>query len=153
MLSRFALLASAAFVLSSAALAEEDEQQAKSETDESAVEEKVCFNRRQVRSFDGLSDEHVFIEQSGKEYFLLTMRNRCTGLRDAHGIGIKDTMSRICSNGFGEIVYRDFSRRLATCRIGTVERVENKDEAKALIAEREEYEKHKKDKDKDAEEE
>lgn len=109
--------------------------------DRTAEEPEVCFSRRSVRNFDALSDEHVFIEERRKEYFLLTMRNRCHGLRYAQGIGINDTMSRICSDGFGEIIYRD-GGRMQRCRIGTIERVQNKDEAKATIAERKEYEKH-----------
>lgn len=113
------------------------------DAEEAAVEEKVCFNRRQVNSFDGLSDRHVYIREGVNDYFLLTMRNRCTGLRDARGIGIKDTMGRICSNSFAEIIFNDLGR-VQRCRIGTVERVQNKDEAKALVAEREDYEKRKK---------
>jgi hypothetical protein len=63
------------------------------------------------------------------------MRNPCNGLRHAYGIGIEDTKSRICDDGFAEIIYRD-SGRLQHCRIRTVERVENKEEAKAVVAER-----------------
>jgi len=129
------------------AIADEHDKDKTQGAEEAAVEEKVCFNRRQVNSFDGLSDRHVYIREGVNDYFLLTMRNRCTGLRNARGIGIKDTMSRICSNTFAEIVFNDMGR-VQRCRIGTVERVENKDEAEALVAERLDYEKRKK-KDKD----
>ncbi len=145
MFLRIVLLASFAIAPFGTALAEEEMEE---QGAEEAAAEKVCFNRTRVRGFDGLTDEHVFIEQSGKEYFLLTMRTRCSGLRHAHGIGIKDTMSRICSDGFGEIIFRDMGRP-QRCRIGAIERVENKDEAKALIAEREEQRKYKKEEDKD----
>jgi hypothetical protein len=146
MLARLTLLTVLA-LLSGAALADEHGDAAAEAADESKAEERVCFNRRQVNSFDGLSDRHVYIKEGTNNYYLLTMRNRCTGLRDANGIAIKDTMSRICANSFAEIMFRDMGR-VQRCRIGDIERVENKDEAKALVAERENHEKHEK-KDKD----
>ena len=142
MISRLALLASLALTLNGAFADEHDETDTKN-VEDSAVEEKVCFLRRQVSSFDGLSDKHVYIKEGVNDYYLLTTRNRCTGLRDARGIGIKDTMNRVCSNSFAEIIFNDMGR-VQRCRIGTVERVQNKDEAKALVAEREDYEKRKK---------
>lgn len=147
MIARMLLLTSFLLALN-VTVADEHEEPERKDVEESKVEEKVCFNRRQVNSFDGLSDKHVYIKEGVNDYYLLTMRNRCTGLRDARGIGIKDTMGRICSNSFAEIIFNDMGR-VQRCRIGTVERVQNKDEAKALIAEREDYEKRKKDKKKD----
>jgi hypothetical protein len=146
MLSRIALLALVALVVGSAAFAEEEGEEAVSEAAETAAEEKVCFDRRQIRNFDGLSGDHVFIEQSGKKYFLLTMRNRCIGLRHANGIGITDTMNRICSDGTGEIVFRDIGH-VQRCQVGTIELVENKDAARAFFDERMQYEKNRKAKD------
>lgn len=141
------LLLVASVLCLSGALADEHEPAKSSDAEQPTNEERVCFNRRQVNSFDGLSDRHVYIKEGVNDFYLLTMRNRCTGLRDARGIGIKDTMGRICSNSFAEIIFSDMGR-VQRCRIGTVERVQNKDEAKALVAEREDYEKRKK-KDKD----
>jgi hypothetical protein len=57
------------------------------------------------------------------------------------GIAIKDSTNRVCSDGFGEIAYRDRmggGRRLESCRIDTIERVESKDDAKAIVAARKE---------------
>lgn len=102
-------------------------------------EQKICINSNRVRNFDGLSDQHVFIEEGGGNYYLLTMRGRCSGLRNAQVILIKETMSRVCSRGFGEVIYKDFGMGRRSCRIDTIERVENKDEARAMIAEREEH--------------
>mgnify|MGYP001824854983 FL=1 len=98
-------------------------------------EEAVCINTNMVRSFDAFNDNYVYVRQGANQHFLLTMRNRCTGLRYAQGIAFKDTTSRICSDRFGEIVYRDRSmaRGLQSCRIGKIERVESRDEAKALV--------------------
>jgi hypothetical protein len=66
------------------------------------------------------------------------MRNRCINLRNAMVIALKDTTSRICSDGFGEIVYRDrmSSRRMQSCRIGKIEVVDSKDDARAIVAAR-----------------
>jgi hypothetical protein len=104
------------------------------------AEERVCFNNRQVRSFDSLNDRYVFVEAGGSKNYLLTMRNHCSGLANAHNIAIRDTTSRVCDNGFAEIIYRDLGR-VQRCRIGSIERVQNKDAARALVAERDEYEK------------
>lgn len=133
------LLASLAFA-SSVLLADEPGQSAADETSSGEAPERVCFNNRQVRNFDGLNDRFVYVEASGSKNYLLTMRNPCNGLRNAHGIAIRDTTSRVCDNGFAEIIYKDFGR-LQRCRIGSIERVENKEEAKAMIAEREADEK------------
>lgn len=101
---------------------------------EPAVEDaKVCINSRTIRNFDGLSDNYLFIEESRKTYFLLEMRQRCSGLRDAIGIAFKNPSSRICSNEFGEITFKDHGMGMRTCRIGEITAVESKDEAKALI--------------------
>jgi len=103
--------------------------------------EKICINSGLVRNFDALSDQHVFIEERGRQGYLLTMRNRCHGLRYSQVIAFKDTTSRICSSGFGEIIYRDSGIGRMNCRIETIEPVENKDEARAIIDEREQFEK------------
>ena len=115
-------------------------------SDETAEEtgEKVCINSNLVRNFDGLDDEHVFVEQSGKDYFLLTMRRRCMGLRSAQAIALNDTTSRICSGGFGEVIFRESGVGRMTCRIDTIERVENKDDARAIVAERKQWKKDQK---------
>jgi hypothetical protein len=98
--------------------------------------EKVCVNKRNINSFDAIDDQHLYIKASGNRHFLFTMWSRCYGLRDAHGIGIKDTMSRVCSGGFGEVIYRDMSRRFHTCKIDTIEPVESRDDAKGLVEDR-----------------
>ena len=108
------------------------------ETDNEELSERVCVYTRNIDGFDALTDKHVFISARRNENFLFTMRHRCTGLRSASGIAVKDTSSRVCSDGFGEIVYRDMGRRLESCGIDTIERVESKDAARELIKQREE---------------
>lgn len=105
-------------------------------TEEEAVE-RVCVNKRNINSFDAIDDEHVYIKVSVSDHYLFTMQRRCPGLRHANGIGIKDTMSQVCSNGFGEIVYRDMGR-MESCRIGTIESVASKEDAEGLVKDRKE---------------
>ena len=93
------------------------------------------MNKRNINSFDAIDDEHVYIKATGNNHYLFTMQRRCFGLRRAQGIGIKDTMSRVCSDGFGEIVYRDMGR-VQSCRIDTIESVASKEDAKGLVEDR-----------------
>ena len=116
------------------AVADDEE---KEDTADDAAAKKICINSHQVRSFDPLSDRYVFIEAGSKNYYLLTMANRCPGLKYSNVIAFKDTTSRICANGFSDIVYRDMGRTQSSCRIGPIEKVADKEEAKALVAERE----------------
>ena len=97
--------------------------------------ERVCVNVRTIRTFDALTDQHVYVRQGSDKHFLFVMRNRCHNLRNAQGIAIKDVTSRICSDGFGEIVYRDRlgGRRLESCRIDTIQAVDSKEAAAAIV--------------------
>jgi hypothetical protein len=107
------------------------------EAAEEDVAERVCVNKRNINSFDTIDDQHIFIRATGNRLYLFTMQRRCTGLRQARGIGVKDTMSRVCSDGFGEIVYQDMGR-VQSCRIKTIESVASKDDAKGLVKDRKE---------------
>ncbi len=118
---------------STSAFADDADEEA---AEEEAVE-RVCVNKRSINSFDAIDDEHVYIKASSNKHFLFTMQRRCSGLRHANGIGIKDTMSQVCSKGFGEIVYRDMGR-MQSCRIDTIEPVASKDDAKGLVKDRKE---------------
>lgn len=110
------------------------QEEAAEDTDESSA--NVCVNSRTIRSFDAFSDEHIFVEESGRKYYLFTMKNRCPGLRFSFAIAIKDTTSRVCSGAFGEVVYKDSGRRSMSCRIDTIEVVESKEAASALVEQR-----------------
>lgn len=98
--------------------------------------EEACFVVREVRNFDALTDEFVYVEGAHDEEFLLTMFSRCVGLRNAFGIAVSSRMSRVCSNSSAEITYREFGGRLATCLIAKVEGVEDKATAEALVESR-----------------
>ncbi len=115
------------------AFAEEAEDDA---AEEEAVE-RICVNKRTINSFDAIDDKHVYIKATGDNHFLFTMQRRCFGLRNAMGIGIRDTMSRVCSDGFGEIVYRNMGR-MESCRIDTIDSVASKEDAEGLVKDRKE---------------
>ena len=101
--------------------------------DESEV---LCFNSDRIRNFDGLSDNYLYIEIKSTEMYLMSMQHQCFGLKSAQVFAFKDTMRRVCSNdSFTEIVVNDIGA--TTCRIDTFEKVESKEAAKALVAERE----------------
>jgi len=104
--------------------------------DEAAEDAKVCIDTARVSNFDPLSDKYLFLEERSKNFYLITMKNNCFGLRNARVIAFKDSLRRACSDdNFAEIVVRDMGRPMS-CRIGNIERVEDKATAKALIAER-----------------
>lgn len=98
--------------------------------------ERVCVSVRSISSFDAIDDEHIYIKATGNEHYLFTLYGICSGLRSAHGIAVRDTFSRVCSNSYGEIIYRDMGRGLESCRIRNVEAVANKDDAEGLVEKR-----------------
>ncbi len=95
---------------------------------------RVCVSVRAIRSFDAFDDEHVYVREGSSNHYLFTMRSRCPGLRYSYGIAIKDVTTRVCSDSFGEIVYRDRAggQRVRSCPIGKIVKVENKAAAEAL---------------------
>ena len=99
--------------------------------------ERICVGVHSINSFDALDDRHVYIKATGNKHYLFTLYGGCYDLRSAHTIAVKDTFSRVCSNSYGEIVHRGLGRRLETCRIQNVERIESKDDARGLVEDRE----------------
>lgn len=81
-------------------------------TDQSrGAAERVCVNVRNIDSFDAIDDQHIYVRARGRqEHFLFTMDPGCFGLRSARTIAVTDTLSNVCSNSFGEVIYRDMGR-------------------------------------------
>lgn len=111
-------------------------QDAEKPSDDSS-EARVCINTNNVRTFDGLTDLYLYVGEGANKHYLLTLKNPCPGLRFSQAIGLKNTTSRICSGGFGEVVFRDGPGNSFTnsCRIDKIERLENRDQAKERVAE------------------
>lgn len=101
-------------------------------------EERVCFNSNNVRGYTVLDDRYVYVSERRNKHYLLTMQTRCTNLDGAFGIAISDTTSRVCSRGFGKIIYQDrlSGREVESCRIREIERVDDKEHAKRIVAAR-----------------
>ncbi|MGI9220739.1 MAG: DUF6491 family protein [Woeseiaceae bacterium] len=131
----YPLVAVVALLLASPAAVTEEE--ATDSTDADSNTENVCFDSSRVRNFDGLSDNFLFVEVNQNELYLLSMRNRCHGLRNAQVIAFNGTFRSACSDdNFVEVAVRDMGRR-SICRVKNIERVESKDEAKAVAEDRE----------------
>ena len=95
------------------------------------------MNVRNISSFNAIDDQHIVIKARGQQkHVLFTMHGGCVGLRSAHTIAVRDTLSSVCSNSFGEVVYRDLGGGLESCRIRTIEAVSSKDDAKRLVEDR-----------------
>jgi len=94
--------------------------------------EPVCLSDYDIRSFNAIDDEFMYVEGRGDAHYLFTMQRGCIGLRSASVIGIPDQPGRICSNSLDEVIYRDISRGQTSCRILNIERVNSREEAREL---------------------
>lgn len=95
--------------------------------------EPACFSNRRVRNFSGLHNEYLYLEEAGGSHYLLTMFRSCLGLRNAQTIAIESVQDRICSNSQAEVTFRGVGGRRESCLIRTVEEVEDRDAARALV--------------------
>ncbi len=114
--------------------------------------ERVCVNVRNINSFDAIDDKHLYIKATGNNHYLFTLYGGCHGLRSAHGIGVKYTFTRVCSNSYGEVIFRDMGRGLESCRIRNVEAVASKDDAEGLVKVRNEAKKGERERQKESKE-
>ncbi len=94
--------------------------------------EPGCFSVRRVRNFSPLSNGALYVDGGGSNHFLLTMDRNCFGLRSAEYIAIDNHMDRVCSNSQARITYRGVGRSLESCRIRTVEAVEDRAAARTI---------------------
>ena len=98
--------------------------------------EPGCFSIRRVRNFDGLHNEYLYLEEAGGSHYLVTMFRSCLGLRNAQAIAIDSHQDRVCSNSQADVTFRGVGGRRESCLIRTVEEVEDKDAARALVESR-----------------
>jgi hypothetical protein len=120
---------SAASLLALGAACATSDQAGRTDMDRS---EPVCFSDYDIRSFNPVDDEFIYVEGRGDSHYLFTMQRGCIGLRSANVIGIPDQPGRICANSLDDIVYRDISRGQSSCRILDIERVNSREEAREL---------------------
>ena len=103
--------------------------------DESSSTDKVCVSVRTIDSFASISDREIFVTARTKDSYVFTVMGVCQGLRSANAIAVADSMGRICSDGFGRVVFRDMGRK-QSCRVKSIDAVAGLDEAKALAESR-----------------
>ena len=94
-----------------------------------------CVRIRQVRNFDAIDDEHLWLEVSGRRQFLVTLWARCPGIRFAQVIALNNAGGRICPNDFGTVLFDDAGQAMS-CQIDNVELVGSRSEAEAIVADR-----------------
>lgn len=97
--------------------------------------EEACFNSRNARNFDAISDDFIYLEERRGNHFLLTMDGSCFALAGATGIAISNQMSRVCSRDFARVSYRAIGQ-VESCRIRRVERVDSKAAAEQIAESR-----------------
>ena len=96
----------------------------------------ACFSVRRINSFSAFHDEYIYIQDRGSRNYLLTMHRGCFGLRSARDIAIQNHTDRVCSNSQAVVSYRGPGARLEKCFIRTVEAVEDRAAARALVESR-----------------
>ncbi len=101
-----------------------------------AGDERVCIKVSTINSFSVIDEQHVYVDATGKDAFLLTLENLCSGLKFARGIAIANAMSRVCGDGSGILVYDNSPTGKKRCRIVRIDRVADKVAAEALVADR-----------------
>lgn len=105
------------------------------DADENAVNsDRICINVRAIRNFDAITDQYVYVREGSNKHYLFTMQRGCHYLSSALSIAITDTTSRVCNDGFGDIVYRDrlSGGRLESCRIENIELFSSKEDVEAV---------------------
>lgn len=96
--------------------------------------ERICINVRAIRNFDAITDAYVYVREGSNRHYLLTLQRGCHYLSNALSIAITDTTSRVCNDGFGDLVYRErlSGGRLQSCRIENIELFSSKEDAEAV---------------------
>ena len=94
--------------------------------------EPGCFSVRRVRKFSPLSNRALYIDGGGSNHVLLTRDRNCFSLRSAEDIAIDNHTDRVCSRSQARGTYRGVGRSLESCRIRTVEAVENRAAARTI---------------------
>ncbi|MEE9380411.1 MAG: DUF6491 family protein [Hyphomonadaceae bacterium] len=97
-----------------------------------------CLRASQIRGFSAIDSRHVVVTESpGEEHFLITTTGGCIDLKHTNDLAIK-SQSSFCVRKHDRILTPEFGNdRVDTCFIRTIERVENKEAAEALLLARE----------------
>ena len=97
----------------------------------------ACFNVRNFKFFDALDDQHIYVKDRGKrKHFLFTLDPGCFELRNALTIGVRNTLTNVCSNSSDMVIYRDLGQVSKSCRIRNIELAASKDAVEKLVENR-----------------
>jgi hypothetical protein len=107
-------------------------------------EQSICLHAGLMRNFRALSSQHILFQYDSKTFYLMTMKRSCFGLRDTFRM-YPGGSGQACSNRNDEIMYEDKAGGRESCAVDTIDYVESRDAAKALIKERKEARKKQKD--------
>jgi hypothetical protein len=99
-----------------------------------AKKSNPCINLRERLNYVPMSDEFVFVESRARKY-LLSMKNRCPGLRRGYYMHFRGDNRRICSSHRAKLEYVDREIQMPACQVQRIEEVENWNEASAIVAE------------------
>jgi hypothetical protein len=86
-----------------------------------------------VHGYQVIDNEHLILNGGASRHYLVTLRQRCIGMRFGSSIGTSFAATATVYSPRHEYVYTSDDIR---CYIDTIEVVENSDAARALIAER-----------------
>lgn len=92
---------------------------------------RECIYVRSMDSYHVIDDRHLTVSTGPRRMYLLTLRNRCYGLKWARTIVISSRGSWSCSNSLDTIVAGKHR-----CLIDDIERVGSKAEAESLVSDR-----------------
>ena len=109
----------------------DDEKKLESE----AQKENACITIRPRMYLQAVGDEFVYVE-SGSDNFLMTLVRRCPGLDRGFNIRFQGKRRRVCSNNRAALEYFDQNIEMPACRIRVIDRVENWQDAQALMIEK-----------------
>ena len=107
-------------------------------------QQSICLHAGIMRDFTSLSSKHILFRYDPKNYYLMTMKRGCFGLLPSSRLYPKSS-GKVCPKRRDEIQYEDKMGRVESCIVDTIDHVESRDAAKALIKERKEARKKQKD--------
>lgn len=92
-----------------------------------------CVSIRTISGYTVIDDRHLLIRGGPSRHYLVTTRQRCSGMRFGVQIGVSfSDNQRICQPHMEHIIPDDGWR----CLIDTIEEVDSPDHARELIARR-----------------
>ncbi|MDJ0758568.1 MAG: DUF6491 family protein [Woeseiaceae bacterium] len=128
--ARFLLPSLALLTMTAPAFAD-DEKKLESE----AKKANACIPVRPRMYFQSIGNDFVYVE-SASDRFLMTMARSCPGLERGYNIRFKTKKRRVCSNSRAALEYEDLQITMPACRIRVIDKVEDWQDAQALMLEK-----------------